>query len=295
MVRALAAAALAAISVFMAVGAEASDTAKVPRLDRIVVVVFENKTFDELIGSPAAPTFNRLAGRYSLLTRYYALARPSLPNYLALVSGSTQGVGETCTECVFDAQNLADTIEASGRTWKTYAEGLPARGFTGAESGLYVKRHNPFVYFTSVVSKPARLRRVVPYSDFVPDLKRGKLPDFSLVIPDLCNGMHDCSVGRGDAWLEKFLRPLLGNPQLAGGAVIVTFDEPHGRDTIEKGRLATLVLGPLVRPGARSGTMYTHYGLLRTIEDAWRLPHLGKARTAAPIRGIWRLEGLTKQ
>jgi phospholipase C len=287
-VKPLAAAALAAISVFMAAGGEASDTGKVPRLGRIVVVVFENKTFDELIGSPSATTFNRLAGRYSLLTRYHALARPSLPNYLALVSGSTQGVRETCTECVFDGQNLADTIESSGRTWKTYAEGLPARGFTGAESGLYVKRHNPFVYFRSVISKPQRLRRVVPYSEFVPDLKRGKLPDFSLVVPDLCNGMHDCPVGRGDAWLNAFLRPVLGNPQLAGGAVIVTFDEPHGRDTVENGRLATLVLGPLVRPGARSGTRFTHYSLLRMIEDAWGLPHLGKARTAAPIGGIWR-------
>ncbi len=288
MVRALAAALLAAIGVFLAAGAQAADTAKVPRLGRIVVVFFENKTFHELIGSSAAPTFNRLADRYSLLTRYYALARPSLPNYLALVSGSTQGVGETCTECVFDARNLADTIEASGRTWKTYAEGLPARGFTGAESGLYVKRHNPFVYFTSVVSRPARLRRVVPYSEFIPDLRAGKLPDFSLVIPDMCNGMHDCPVGRGDAWLKRFLRPVLGNPQLRGGAVVVTFDEPNGQDTIETGRLATLVLGPMVRPGARSGTKYTHYGLLRTIEDAWRLPHLGKSRTAAPVVGIWR-------
>jgi hypothetical protein len=68
----------------------------------------------------------------------------------------------------------------------------------------------------------------------------------------------------------------------------VTFDEPHGRDTVENGRLATLVLGPLVRPRARSGTRFTHYSLLRMIEDAWRLPHLGKARTAAPIGGIWR-------
>jgi phospholipase C len=286
--RVLAASALAAIGVLLAGGADAAETAKVPRLSRIVVVVFENKSFEELIGSAAAPTFNRLAGRYSLLTRYYALARPSLPNYLALVSGSTQGVGETCTTCVFDARNLADTIEASGRTWKTYAEGLPVRGFTGAESGLYVKRHNPLVYFTSVVSRPARLRRVVPYSEFIGDLKRGRLPDFSLVIPDMCNGMHDCPVGRGDAWLKRFLRPVLGNPQLAGGAVFVTFDEPSGRQTIETGRLATLVLGPMVRPGARSGARLTHYGLLRTIENAWRLQHLGEARTATPILGIWR-------
>jgi phospholipase C len=268
------------------VGSEARKP-RVPELERIVVIVFENRSIGELIGSPAAPTFTRLASRYALLTRYQALARPSLPNYLALVSGSTHGVTGTCTECVFDARNLADTIEKSGRTWKTYADGLPAPGFTGESFGTYVKRHNPFLYFRSVVSDSARLRRIVPLTAFTRDLTQGTLPDFSLVIPDLCNGMHDCPVGRGDVWLKRFFRPVLGNPQLAGGAVFVTFDEPNERHTIGDGRLATLVLGPLVRPGARSHIRHTHYSLLRTIEDSWRLPRLGRSAHATPVTGVW--------
>jgi acid phosphatase len=274
--------------VMAASGAEAAPSPKVPKLDRVVVIVFENKSFWDVIDAAAAPTFNRLARRYGLLTRYYALARPSLPNYLALVSGSTQGVTQTCTDCVFDVRNLADTIEASGRTWKTYAEGLPHRGFKGAGSGKYVKRHNPFLYFRSVVSRPARLRRIVPLGEFSVDLARRRLPDFSLVVPDLCNGMHDCAVARGDAWLDTFLAPLLSNEQLAGGAVFVTFDEPAGEQIVAASRIVTLVLGPLVRPGARSQTRITHYGLLRTIEDAWQLPRLGRSAGATPVTGIWR-------
>ena len=287
----LVAALVAAVAV-LATGAGAAGPVvskpRVPELRRIVVIVFENKSLWQVIGSPSAPTFNRLARRYALLTRYFALARPSLPNYLALVSGHTQGVTESCNDCVFDARNLADTIEASGRTWKTYAEGLPEPGFTGASFGTYVKRHNPFLYFTSVVSSPVRLKRVAPLSEFANDLAGGRLPDFSLVIPDLCNGMHDCPVARGDAWLDRLLKPLLGNPQLAGGAVFVTFDEPAERHTIANGRLATLVLGPLVQPGSRSRTRYAHYALLRTIEDAWRLPRLGRSSRAAPVTGVWR-------
>jgi acid phosphatase len=258
----------------------------VPRLKRIVVVIFENQSYGDVIGQPSAPTFNRMATRYALLTRYYGVAHPSLPNYLALVSGSTQGVLTDCTDCSFDARNLADTIKASGRTWKTYAEGLPEPGFTGSSSGRYAKKHNPFLYFQHIASSPATLRRIVPFPQFASDLARGRLPAFSLVVPDLCNDMHDCSTSTGDAWLAKFLPPLLSSKQLAGSAVFVTFDEsPHGA---ADNHVATLVLGPMVRRGARSKASYTHYSLLRTIEDAWRLRPLGRSATAVPVTGIWR-------
>lgn len=261
---------------------------RIPALKRVVVVVFENRSFDEVIGEPSAPTFNRLAQRYALLGRSFGVTHPSLPNYLALVSGSTQGLTDTCRDCAFAGASLADTIEESGRTWKTYAEGLPAPGFAGSSSGRYVKRHNPFLYFTRVLSQPRRVARVVPLERLATDLARRRLPDFSLVIPDLCNDMHDCSVQRGDTWLDAFLAPLLGNPQLSGGAIFVTFDESFEDDATGGGRIATLVLGPKVRPHARSRTHYTHYSLLRTIEDAWQLPHLGNSAGSVPITGIWR-------
>lgn len=262
---------------------------QVPALKRIVVVVFENHSYGQIIGNPAAPTFNAMARSYSLLTRYHAVARPSLPNYLAMVSGSTHGVTTSCEDCVFDTPTLADTIEASGRTWKTYADGLPEPGFTGVQSGAYVKRHNPFLYFKGVLDRPDRLRRIVPYTEFSADITAKRLPSFSLVVPDLCNGMHDCAVERGDAWLKAFLKPLLASKQLAGGAVVITFDEGHKGDTANKGgHIPTLVLGPAVRRSRQSNVRLTHYSLLRTVEDAWKLPHLGRAATARPIPGIWK-------
>ncbi len=259
----------------------------VPAVDKVVVVVFENKEYSEVIGSGHAPTFAALAERYALLTDYRGVAHPSLPNYLALVSGSTQGVTSDCTSCEVAARNLADTLERAGKTWKTYAEGLPAPGFTGSSAGRYAKKHDPLLYFEDVAARPERLRRIVPLTQFGHDLGAHALPDFSLVVPDLCHDMHDCPVSTGDAWLRAFLGPLLRSRELAHGVVYVVFDEGTG-DAGGGGRVPGLVLGPLVRPGARARAPLDHYSLLRTVEDAWRLPRLGRSRTAQPIVGIWR-------
>jgi phosphatidylinositol-3-phosphatase len=260
---------------------------RVPDFTHVVLVVFENEEATSIAGNPTAPTFNALARRYASLTAYDAIAHPSLPNYLALVSGSTQGITSDCTECVVGARSLADTLETAGKTWKTYAEDLPYPGFTGGSSGRYAKKHDPFLYFRDVVDSRARRNRVVPFTQLARDLARHRLPDFSLVVPNLCDDMHDCPVATGDAWLKAHIVPLLRSPELRGGVVFVVFDEGTS-DEGGGGRVEALALGPTVRPGARFAKATNHYGLLRTIEDAWGLPRLGLSRTATPIGGIWK-------
>ena len=260
-----------------------------PDFTHVVVVVFENHEAVSIDGSPSARTFRALGRRYARLTDYTAVAHPSLPNYLALVSGSTWGTTSDCTDCVVHGTSLADTLAAAGKTWKTYAEGLPHPGFTGAlaSAGRYAKKHDPFLYFRDVAGSPARRDRVVPFPQLARDLARHRLPDFSLVIPNLRDDMHDCSVATGDAWLEAHVAPLLHAPALRGGVVFVVFDE--GVTGLGGGgRVVALALGPTVRPGSTFARATNHYGLLRTIEDAWRLPRLGLSRTATPIGGIWR-------
>jgi hypothetical protein len=262
----------------------ATAAAPVPAFDHVVVIVFENKESSSILGNRAAPTFNAYGRRYAKLTRYYGVTHPSLPNYLALVSGSTQGVTITCTSCIFDARSLADTIEASGRTWKTYAEGLPAPGFLGPFNGRYAKKHNPFAYFRRIAEDPARRARLVPLSQLGPDVRAGRLPSFSLVVPDLCHSMHDCSVGVGDAWLRSQIGKFVNLPNTV---VFVVFDE--GSTSIRGGgHTAALAVGRAVRPGSRFARVTGHYGILRTIEQAWGLPLLGRSAQVAPITGIWR-------
>jgi hypothetical protein len=262
----------------------ATALAPVPAFDHVVVIVFENKEATSVLGNRAAPTFNSYARRYARLTRYYGVTHPSLPNYLALVSGSTQGITTDCTDCVVDATSLADTVEASGRTWKTYAEGLPAPGFLGSFSGRYAKKHNPFAYFRGVADDRARRARMVPLSRLAPDLRAGALPSFSLVVPDLCHSMHDCSVSVGDAWLRSHVGKFLKLPKTV---VFVVFDE--GATSIGGGgHTVALAFGTAVRPGSRFTGLTSHYGILRTVEQAWRLPLLGHSAHVGPVTGIWR-------
>jgi phosphatidylinositol-3-phosphatase len=284
-----------AIVAFVAGAAEASPMnaralgtqVAVPTFSHVVVIVFENKEYDQVIADHAAPTFAALTRRYALLTDYRGVAHPSLPNYLALVSGATHGVTSDCTDCVVHARNLADTLARAGRSWKTYAEGLPSSGFTGPWTGRYAKKHDPFLYFSDVIGNPDRLRRVVPLTAFRADLRAHRLPDFSLVVPDLCHDMHDCPVSTGDHWLAGFLRPLLSAGVLAGGAVFVVFDEGTS-SAGGGGHVPALVLGPTVRAGVRATQPLDHYSLLRTIEDSWHLARLGRSAAASPITGIWR-------
>jgi hypothetical protein len=255
---------------------------QVPAFDRVVVVVMENKARSAVLGNPHAPAFNAFGRQGAILSGYRGVTHPSLPNYLALVSGSTHGITTDCSSCTVAGRSLADTLEARHLTWKAYAEGLPRPGWTGAARGRYVKRHVPFLYFRNVLASRARLRRVVPLTQLARDRAAGKLPNFSLVVPDMCHNMHDCSVATGDAWLKRFLPPLM---KLPGTAVFLVFDES---DSANPG-VPALALGTLVRPHSRATGALDHYGLLRTIEDGLGLRVLGRSARATEITGIWRL------
>jgi acid phosphatase len=255
----------------------------VPDFEHVIVIVFENKEKRQVIGSGAAPTFTAMARRYATISRYYAVAHPSLPNYIAMISGSTHGIRRDCTACVVDAPNLADTFEEAGRSWKTYAEGLPRPGFTGAAYRRYVKKHVPFLYFRNIASSPSRRGHVVSLKQLHADLASDALPDFALVVPDLCNSMHDCPIRIGDRWLRAALPPLLRIPNTT---VFVTFDEGTRRP--DGNHIPAFALGTAVSPGSRFAELTGHYGLLRTIEAAWSLPLLGHSAHSAPITGIWR-------
>jgi phospholipase C len=271
--------------------AAATETPKplVPAFKHIVTVVFENKEFGTVIGNAQMPYFNELAKTYTLLTQHYAVAHPSLPNYLALIGGDTFGVTFTCTKCIFDAETLPDLIEASGRTWKTYQEDMPSPCYTGAEAGDYAMKHNPFMYFDSIRLDSARCTSsVVPMQQLYVDLAGGNLPNYSFITPNLCNDAHDCGLGTADDWLQRLMSimlPLLGRdgtPYL----VIVTWDEGQGNHSCcglpaeAGGRIATILVSPQAKSGFEDETPYTHYSILKTISEAWQLKYLGHAADA---------------
>jgi phosphatidylinositol-3-phosphatase len=259
----LAAAAVALVALATATAA----AAPLPRVDHVVVIVFENKERDAVLGSGAAPTFDRLARDYADLTNYHAVTHPSLPNYLALVSGSTHGISDDCTGCVIArGTTIGDRLTRAGRTWAAYGEGYPG-------SPRFAKRHVPFLNF------PRDRTHVQPLAA----LRPGRLPAFAFVAPDLCHDMHDCDVATGDAWLRRKVQPLLRVPRTA---VFVLCDD--GTTSAGGGHVAAIVAGTAVARRVRYTLPTGHYAVLRTIEDVLGVPPLGASARARPLRGIWR-------
>lgn len=259
-----------------------SSATRLPSFSHILLIVMENKEAGDVIGSAQAPYINGLARSYGLATNDYAVAHPSLPNYLALLAGGTLGVTSDCANCLRRAPNLADQLDAHGRSWKAYIEDLPRPCFLGSAAGEYALKHNPWLYFTDIRGSRERCSRVVPLSRLSSDLARNTLPDFAWVTPNVCHDMHDCSVQAGDTWLASFLPPLLASPAWRqGGVIFITWDEgtsDAGCCSAGGGGLVPLlVIAPGMRAGLRVGTPLTHYSLLRTIEDAWGLGELGLA------------------
>jgi hypothetical protein len=253
-----------------------------PAASHVVLVVEENHEFSQVIGARQAPFLNRLAARGTLLTRYYAITHPSLPNYVALVAGDPLGIHGDCRTCHRRGRTLVDQLQAAGISWKAYYQGLPAPCSTAVIAGAYAKKVNPFLHLDSVRSAPQRCRRVVPLSQLGDDLRRGRLPRFAMVTPDLAHSMHSGSIARADAFLRRLDRQLRTAPARRSGILlIVTFDEGkshhglHGRRG--GGHVATIVVGPGVPAGGRDPTPYDHYGLLRSLEQRFGLRPLRHA------------------
>jgi phosphatidylinositol-3-phosphatase len=265
----------------------ASPTPKplVPNFEHIVIIVFENKEFDRIITNPNMPIFNRLADDYTLLTQHYAVAHPSLPNYLAMIAGDTFGVNRNCEDCFINAPSLPDLIETSGRTWKTYQEDMLRACFVGSW-GDYAQKHNPFMYFDPIRLDAARCERTVrPLTDLYTDLEAGSLPNFVFITPNLCNSAHNCWLGTTDEWLGVQMQALLSyfNLNSQSFLIILTWDEGDSDATCcglpkkAGGRIATVLISPQVKNGFKDDTPYTLYSLLKTIAEAWGLPYLGHA------------------
>jgi arylsulfatase A-like enzyme len=257
----------------------AQAAAGVPTPDHVVVVVFENHAYGQVIGSSSAPYLNSLAAGGANLTQSFAETHPSQPNYFALFSGSTQGItDDSCYTPGFSkADNLAAELIAANKTWGSYNESLPSQGSTTCSSGDYARKHNPWFGFSNVPTSAA-----YTFTQFPGDYT--KLPQVSFVIPNLCSDMHDCSVATGDTWLKNHLSAYATWAKTNNSLLAVTFDEDN---SLSGNRIPTVFYGQPVAPGSTSSSTYNHYDTLRTLEDMYGLGHAGNAASAKDITGIW--------
>lgn len=266
--------------------AQSALTPKSTPLQHVFIIVEENKEYNDVIGSNQAPYINNLAKTYATADNYYGVAHPSEPNYLALTSGSTNGVTSDCSppsNCLHNVSNIADSIEKSGRTWKAYAESMPSSCYA-YDTGNYATKHVPFLFYTDVLTNATRCSNsIVPFTQLATDLRSTKTtPNYVFITPNLCNDMHDCSITQGNNWLAATVPTILNSKAFTtqNSLLVITWDEGE----VTSNHIPTILIGSNVKKNYHaSTTQYNHYSLLHTIEQAWNLPTLTSNDAQAPL------------
>lgn len=265
--------------------------------DHIIIVVEENHGYNQLIGSSNAPYINQLAKEGALFTDSHGVTHPSQPNYIALFSGSTQGVfNDDCSDkAVFNTPNMAASLLENGFTFKGYAQTMPEVGFKGCaylkgeltKQTLYARKHAPWVNWqgTGLNNIPDSLSQ--PMTSFPTDFN--KLPTVSYVIPDMDHDMHNigapgdaAAIVRGDTWLKENLAEYVKWAKDHNSLLIVTFDED---DFKVVNHIPTIIVGANIKPGEYSQKI-NHYNILHTIESWYKLP-VKDTTNAEIISNIW--------
>jgi hypothetical protein len=249
--------------------------------DRVITFVFENENYTSALDQPF---FSHLATRGVNFSKFFAEAHPSQANYIALTSGSKNGVSGDDTVDL-DVKNLVDLLEAKNISWKVYAEGYPGNCYTGTQLDNYVRKHNPFISYTNIQESPERCSKIVNSSQLSRDVKNAALPEYIFYVPDLQNDGHDTNVQFADNWYEKTFSKYFNDPTFMENTIVIsTFDESG---VGLKNQIYTSIFGP----GVKAQTVdikLDHYSILKLIEDNWNLGNLGKEDVdATPVPNIW--------
>lgn len=268
------------IALLAAFHAAVAHAGPLPRPDHVVVVIEENRSFMQIMDMHNHDSYiHALAKRGMLFTNSYGVTHPSQPNYLALFSGSTQGITNNACPQTFDTDNLATVLLDAGLSFASYAESLPEAGDVGCTSGAYARKHNPVVNWQGSRLPPSINKR---FADFPQDFS--KLPTVSFVIPNQDNDMHDGSFADADDWLKLRIAPYVDWAMKHNSLLILTWDEDHYQSN---NRIVTILVGPMVKAG-KSAQRINHYNVLRTLLDFHGLPAPGASADAGAIKGVWK-------
>jgi hypothetical protein len=261
--------------VVVVVAPSARATGGVPSFGHIVVVIEENHSYADIIGSAAAPYLNSLAGQGAKFTNAYAVTHPSEPNYLALFSGSTHGLTSDSCPLHYTTGNLGQQVINAHKSFAGFAEGLPSEGSAVCASGAYARKHVPWTDFS--LARPTDRT----FAEFPANY--ASLPALSFVIPNLDHDMHNGTVSAGDTWLKNHLGGYVTWARTHNSILVVTWDED---DRTASNHIPTIVVGADVKRGSYAERI-THYRVLRTLEDSLGVGHLGAAASVTPITDVW--------
>lgn len=268
-------------------------------MQHVIIVVMENKGYDQVIGSSDAPYQSKLAKDYASASRYYGVYPDSLPNYISIISGYSYITKDKDpgTLAPLKEQTIVNLLQTKNLSWKGYFEDMPqACHLKDSGRSGYIAHHNPFVYFD--IRNDNSCRNTVGLDEFYKDLSNQTLPNYSLIVPNNIHNTHDSTVSEGDNWLSKFVPKIINSATFNNTALFIVYDEGKkhdesgfgsGKYAVNGGRLPLLLVSPFANKGFVSSVDYTHYNLLATVEKMLNLGNLGKGDVAAkPMTDLFR-------
>ncbi len=292
----------------------------IPRFEHVFLFLMENTSSSTLLDSGNTPFLHGLIADGAYATNYHGVEHPSLPNYIALLSGQIQPNGPTDCDCEPEGpecgalncntllsacgcpqtqEQFVDQLDAAGISWRGYAESMGAP-CNLLEQGNYAPKHVPFLYFPSLTNDTARCTdRVIEYNgNFAADLAKGPRV-FNYVAPNLVSDMHDPitsgpqNLANGDEWLALQLPQILASPAYTDrGLLLVVWDENDFSGVfVEDAPVPMIVRSPLAHQGQfTSSVRYDHLDLLATLEDAFGVSRLGQAAQGTPLSDFFPAE-----
>jgi acid phosphatase len=273
--------------------------AQVPQSKHVWIITEENHSYENVVGNSGMPYYNSLIKKYGLATQYYSEEHNSISALMWLVAGQPVTGNNETTTC-YNLNNIARQLIREGYSWRSYQEDLPYPGFTGVSYANYVRRHNPIIDFTDTCAA-GQADKSVPFTQLATDVGNHATPNYSYITPNLEHDAHNGPLTAADTWLSQHVPTILSLPEFqpgGDGILFIVWDEADlSSDGYTQdnrcssrissgcgGHLATLVIGPQVKPGYKSAVRYDHSNLLRTVCDAMGLsPCPGAAAVANPM------------
>ena len=260
-----------------------SAKAEVSGVRHVVQIVFENASYRS---ARSEGFFKKVADEGVLFTNFTAVTHPSQPNYIAMIAGSTLGVlGDGRND--LDARHLGDLLEEKGLDWRVFAEDYPGNCFLGMSSGLYARKHVPFLSFKNVQKDPLRCSKVQGMDGFFVALKSRTLPAYTLVVPNLNHDGHDTGIRVAGRWFSDALGGVFADREIMKDTLfLVTFDESESY--LDRNQVYAALIGANAKVGGHVDAPANHYSILKLIEEIFSLGSLGKNdQGAEPVSGIW--------
>ncbi|HZR65190.1 MAG TPA: alkaline phosphatase family protein [Terriglobales bacterium] len=270
----------------------------IPRSNHVWIIAEENKSYENVIGNPHMPYFNSLVNKYAVAAQYYSNHHGSISSLMRIVAGQPVTENGNTVKC-FDVDNIVRHLLLHGMTWKSYQEDLPYAGYTGLKWKNYTRGHNPLIDLTDACAPGQKLNNV-PFTRLAKDISNNAVPNYAFITPNLQHDGHNGTLAQADQWLSQQVPKILALPEFrsgGGGLLFIVWDEGNlytdnrcsaWVHTGCGGRIATLMVGPNVKHKFKSGSLYHHQHLLRTVCDAFGFTNCpGAANTAKPMADMF--------